>query len=571
MATNKYIIQLIVETGTGQAKVQGVAKAFEQLENSAKRVTPALKKAKEATDGMGGAAGIAGATAAELGRTISDLPYGINAVTNNISQLGSMFALLVSSSNGVSNAIDNVGKVLSGPAGLLLLFQGAVAAVDFLTKSFDKNAREAKKNKEELQELNATLMEQQLVFNELSRIGFEYSEDVAKLFARNLKEVGSYLSELQKEGPITEEIYNAAIEQGNNLLKARMDQAEAQQRLINHQKELNRLEKEEPYNKKAIQTETMRLGQARLDLTESIDAEAKAMEFLGYQAIEEVIVEGKLNKAKKDTNKTRSESVAHINARIAAGLNSVKALQDEIEARQYFEFMSDRFNEDAQDKYLAFLQNLARNEALSFQERARYQTQYNALKQSLANEEVRIEIAKQNAIAQQRMSELDIVATVFNTIGAFSEQSRMIQAIALVGESAAGIAKIIINTKAANAALTLQAAAFLPLAPALEAQKVANNIAAAAGIAANVSSTATALNALKAPVSPIASTSIGQDGGGTTSLSALPAFNVVGSSTSQLAQILGAQGQQPIKTYVVAGEVSSAQSLERNRVKEASI
>jgi len=48
------------------------------------------KGAKQGAD----SAGIAGAAAAELGRTISDLPFGINAVTNNISQLCSLYLLL---------------------------------------------------------------------------------------------------------------------------------------------------------------------------------------------------------------------------------------------------------------------------------------------------------------------------------------------------------------------------------------------------------------------------------------------------------------------------------------------
>ena len=64
-------------------------------------------------------------------------------------------------------------------------------------------------------------------------------------------------------------------------------------------------------------------------------------------------------------------------------------------------------------------------------------------------------------------------------------------------------------------------------------------------------------------------------GGGATggaSAPAAPAFNVVGASpTNQLAQTIGNQQQQPIKTYVVAGDISTAQSLERNIIQSASI
>lgn len=143
MATNKYIIQLVVDVGNGEAKVKGVAKVFDKLSTSAERAKKSVSGAKKATDGMGGAAGIAGAAAAELGRTISDMPYGINAVTNNISQLGSMFTLLVSSSGGVKKAFENLGKVLTGPAGILLLFQAAVALIDVFAKKSKKAKDEA--------------------------------------------------------------------------------------------------------------------------------------------------------------------------------------------------------------------------------------------------------------------------------------------------------------------------------------------------------------------------------------------------------------------------------------------
>ena len=51
-----------------------------------------------------------------------------------------------------------------------------------------------------------------------------------------------------------------------------------------------------------------------------------------------------------------------------------------------------------------------------------------------------------------------------------------------------------------------------------------------------------------------------------------PAFNVVGAgSTNQLAEAIGGQSQQPIKTYVVANDVTTSQSLDRNIVDGASI
>jgi len=64
----------------------------------------------------------------------------------------------------------------------------------------------------------------------------------------------------------------------------------------------------------------------------------------------------------------------------------------------------------------------------------------------------------------------------------------------------------------------------------------------------------------------------GGGGGGGTAAPAAPSFNVVGASpTNQLAQTIGNQQQQPIKAYVVANDVTTQQSLDRNIVSSASI
>lgn len=91
---------------------------------------------------LAGSAGIAGAATAELGRTISDMPYGISAITNNVSQLGSMFSLLVSSAGGVKAAFKAMGATLMGPAGILIAFQAVVAIIDVVAKKMQKKKKD---------------------------------------------------------------------------------------------------------------------------------------------------------------------------------------------------------------------------------------------------------------------------------------------------------------------------------------------------------------------------------------------------------------------------------------------
>jgi hypothetical protein len=77
-------------------------------------------------------------------------------------------------------------------------------------------------------------------------------------------------------------------------------------------------------------------------------------------------------------------------------------------------------------------------------------------------------------------------------------------------------------------------------------------------------------------IAKIKATSYGGGGGGSPSVpQSVPnpaSFNVVGDSgTNQIAETLGQQNANPTKTYVVAGDVTSAQSLERNKIANASL
>ena len=51
-----------------------------------------------------------------------------------------------------------------------------------------------------------------------------------------------------------------------------------------------------------------------------------------------------------------------------------------------------------------------------------------------------------------------------------------------------------------------------------------------------------------------------------------PSFNTVGASgTNQLADAIGGQSQIPVQAFVVSGQVTTAQELDRNIIDDASI
>ena len=85
-----------------------------------------------------------------------------------------------------------------------------------------------------------------------------------------------------------------------------------------------------------------------------------------------------------------------------------------------------------------------------------------------------------------------------------------------------------------------------------------------------------AIKAATSSTKEVASSVGGKDKGGSPAIQApvvsAPAFNIVGQSdTSQLAEAITGQTQEPIKAYVVSNEVTTAQSLDRNIVQGATI
>ena len=86
-------------------------------------------------------AGLAGATLTELGRTISDMPYGIRGIANNLSQLSTLFITL---QGKVDNNVKGFGRLtrtlkmlkreLFGPLGIILAFQVFIALLDAMAQ-----------------------------------------------------------------------------------------------------------------------------------------------------------------------------------------------------------------------------------------------------------------------------------------------------------------------------------------------------------------------------------------------------------------------------------------------------
>ena len=154
---------------------------------------------------------------------------------------------------------------------------------------------------------------------------------------------------------------------------------------------------------------------------------------------------------------------------------------------------------------------------------------------------------------------LSIIADLAETFGQKNEESAK---KAFKVSKAANLAQAVISTYVAvNAALT---AGGNPAKLATGAQFIEAGVALATGLAsvAKIAKTKFEGGGSTPPTG-------GGGGGGVGSIGSMsPSFNVVGNSgMNQLAQIQ----QTPMQAYVVSGEVTSAQALDRNRIKNATL
>jgi hypothetical protein len=192
-------------------------------------------------------------------------------------------------------------------------------------------------------------------------------------------------------------------------------------------------------------------------------------------------------------------------------------------------------------------------------------------KAALDKEATEKEIAAAKAAAEQKAAlqqqGLDTALQGVQLIASLFEKQKGVQKAAVIAESAIGIAKMIISNKLANAGALATPQAIATSGAAAAPVIAMNNISTGIGIAANIAATAKALKTLGGGSPPSAQNPSG-GGGGAGGGAMAPQFQTIGTSgVNQLATLQ----QQPTKAYVVSGEVTSAQALDRNRVQNATL
>ena len=137
----------------------------------------------------------------------------------------------------------------------------------------------------------------------------------------------------------------------------------------------------------------------------------------------------------------------------------------------------------------------------------------------------------------------------------------------VVRSSVKSVSETISNTGVANA----KAVAASPLTSGMPFVGI-NTAKAALSIGSTVAGAAKSIQAIKGDAKSVGGAAAPSGGGGGGSAPTPPQFNIVGATeTSQLAEAVAGQENQPVQAYVVANDVTTAQSLENNIVEGATI
>jgi hypothetical protein len=193
-------------------------------------------------------------------------------------------------------------------------------------------------------------------------------------------------------------------------------------------------------------------------------------------------------------------------------------------------------------------------------------------KKTADDKKIETEKALTETLETIRQADFANVEAGLNLIGNLFEKNKKVQAAVLIAQNAVAIAKTVIETQAANVAARAQGTALAIVSGGAstaiaEALVLRNNIGAGISIASMVAATGKGLQALGQGGSEPPPNNLDSGGGGGGSVIS-PNFNVVGNSgINQLGQLQ----QKPTKAYVVSGDMTTAQSLDRNRIENATL
>jgi len=615
-------------------------------------------------------AGLAGATLNEFGRFVSDLPFGITAVTNNLSQLANLFTILAAKVNGGRKAFALLLKELKGPLGIIIAFQVAIALLqgfqDQLLKLIGVTDEARERQKEFAKTLNESLGniegERVKLLSLINVLRENTASREAQLNALNkIKEIYPELTEANKNNADQLDLATEAVNKYTEAqqLRAEMDalvatnadlfSISAQARAINEEDDLEKKEKmikdfvkrnadfgqkfqaalygkdrktvfgvigamfgyTTPSENKRIFEEistqtSMLIGNVteqlntlsglldgddtsdngkRKKVSAALSRQIRSLKDVMSKTTTEIDEEEKKNR-QKAINRVRAliglpplEGDAALNKLLQEAQEAAKLgldiftdtllQQNDFEKKLHDERMN-RLSEENQKR-----QEIAANIIQAVSRLSQIQNQAFTAQIKRLDTERDVILNNDNLTAEEKdrlLKKNDAETRKVRTRQVKFERDMM------QIEMAMELAKIALQIK--SKIIDLEATGALSVAKGQSSLGAFVNQLGAAGIIAYAASIggiiATIISARKKArqeIQALSNQSVAV-GGGTGAASGIssPAFNVVGATqTSQLAQTIAGAEDKPLRAYVVASDVSTAQELERSTIEGASI
>ena len=203
-----------------------------------------LKTASKANKNLGDASGAATSSVMELSRVISDAPYGIRGMANNITQLVSQMGFAAKKAGGFGGALKEMGKQLMGPLGVVFLITAAVSAFDY----FYGTATKAEKSLNSVAESAAKSASALKILIKANDSGTMSMEETTIAVEKANSEYKDLNIQVGKNGKITDEsvlAINRKITSLENLAKATALQSLIEQEFVKMDPLEEKLKKQE--------------------------------------------------------------------------------------------------------------------------------------------------------------------------------------------------------------------------------------------------------------------------------------------------------------------------------------
>ena len=547
-----------------------VGRSVEQLKGRVNSAKGSMTGLKQGLTGVSAASGGATTSVLELGRVVSDAPYGIRGMANNVSQLASNMLFTAQQVDqatgkviGFNGVLKQMGKTFLGPLGILFAIQAVISAFDYLyggAKKAEKAITEltsktyagsliAKEYVKELENVNITEDRRAVVTQELidlvptlTKADLEYGKNLDDVVLKIESYALAQASRIEID----------TLVQKNSEVLAAKNELEAIKNIENQEERVKRMATFIIETGSEISGYYLGFGQEGLISKGNVDATQFEFDRLNriidnesdpiIKRIKELTGSLGLKPTKTGRKGGKDKRPKEESLLGFGGVFGDGRTAEDIQAQR-----------DKSSEFFAETLGITNDENL-----IKMETQM-AFHQSMLYNETLFELERTNTAKEGAKERLETQLKYMDAVGGGLQALSQIAGEETAAGKALAVAGATIDTYAAIAG-QLKAFSGVPVPGYAIAQAVTTGLFGLAN------------------VKKILETSVPGGGGGVGGGGSVPSasrtfdFNLAGSTgQNQLAQTIGSQVQQPIKAYVVGSEITNQQQFDNQIQGEVTI